>query len=125
MPPTRVILYQEADGRVPLDDWLGALPAKARAKCQVRLDRLEELGHKLRRPEAAYLREGIYELRMTHSGVNYRMLYFFDRTEAMVVSHGFSKQQGPVPPREIMLALRRKAAFAADPAAHTFTPEAD
>jgi phage-related protein len=52
----------------------------------VRLDRLEELGHELRRPEVAYLRDGIYEVRAKHGGVSYRMLYFFHGRTAAVVS---------------------------------------
>ena len=38
------MLYQEENGAVPLLKWLDGVPAKARAKCQVRLERLRELG---------------------------------------------------------------------------------
>lgn len=122
MARKRLVLYREADGLVPLDQWFESLTAKARAKCQVRLERLAEFGPELRRPEADYLRDGIYELRAKHSGVNYRMLYFFHGTEAVVVSHGFSKQEALVPPREIELALRRRAALEKNPLAHSFEP---
>jgi len=63
MPPTQIIFYREEHGGVPLLDWLDGLPDKARLKCLARLQRLEMLGHELRRPEADYLRDGIYELR--------------------------------------------------------------
>lgn len=116
----RLVLYREADGTVPLLHWLEKLVAKARAKYRVRLGRLVELGRELRRPEADYLRGDIYELRVRHLGVHYRMLYFFHGPEVVVVSHGFSKQQARVPPREIELAARRKHAFEADPKAHTY-----
>jgi putative component of toxin-antitoxin plasmid stabilization module len=53
---------------------LESLPARAQDKCTVRIERLAELGHGLRRPEAGFLRDGIYELRAKHGGVNYRML---------------------------------------------------
>lgn len=122
MPRTEVIFYREDDGTVPLIEWLARLPTVARAKCRVRLDRLEELGHELRRPEADYLRDDVYELRAKHAGVNYRMLYFFHGRAAVVVSHGFSKQQAAVPEREIELAIRRRKSFAARPRPHTFTP---
>jgi hypothetical protein len=52
LPKVEVIFFREEDGTVPFVDWLAALPSAARAKCLVRLDRLEELGHELRRPEA-------------------------------------------------------------------------
>lgn len=85
----------------------------------VRIERLRELGHALRRPEADYLRDGIYELRAKHSGINYRMLYFFHDRTAVVLSHGIMKQAAEVPPKEIELAMRRKRIFCADPARHT------
>jgi hypothetical protein len=43
----------------------------------VRIERLRDLGHELRRPEADYLRDGIYELRVGLGSVNHRMLYSF------------------------------------------------
>lgn len=74
MPRIEVVFFREHDGTVPLVDWLATLPPVARARCRVRLDRLEELGHELRRPEGDYLRDGIHELRAMHAGLNYRML---------------------------------------------------
>jgi phage-related protein len=94
----------------------------ARAKCRVRLERLEELGRELRRPEADYLRDNIYELRAQHGGINYRMLYFFHGRTAVVVSHGLTKQQAEVPAREIERAKRCQRNFVADQRRHTFVP---
>src|SRR2546426_5926009 len=118
MPRTNGILFREEDGSIPFLDWFGAIPAKAQDKCRVRLERFHELGHELRRPEADLLRDGIYELRVALQGMNYRMLYFFHGREAVVVSHGIIKER-VVPPREIDLALKRKAQFAGNPRRHT------
>jgi hypothetical protein len=74
VPPTRLILYRNDDGSVPLLEWLEGLSPKARAKCRVRLERLAELGHELRRPEADTLRDGIHELRAKDAGINLRIL---------------------------------------------------
>ena len=74
MARTKVVFYRDDDGNVLLLDWLDEIPAKAIAKCRVRIERLRELGHELRRPEADYLRDDIYELRVALQGVNYRML---------------------------------------------------
>lgn len=41
-------------------EWFDKLPAKVLDKCYLRLERLRELGHQLRRPEADFLRDGIY-----------------------------------------------------------------
>jgi phage-related protein len=118
MPRIEVVFFKEDDGRVPLTDWLDGVPPKAQAKCLARLKRLEDLGHELRRPEADYLRDGIYELRVGLMGVNYRMLYFFHGRMAAVVSHGIVKER-VVPPKEIDLAVQRKRRFERNPKAHT------
>jgi len=80
MPRTEVILFKEDDKSVPLVEWLESVPKKPRAKCVAALARLEKLGHELRRPEADYLRDDIYELRVLFQSMNYRMLYFLPRT---------------------------------------------
>jgi phage-related protein len=119
VPRTRVVFYQEENGSVPLLEWFDGLLAKARVKCRFRIERLRELGHELRRPEADYLWEGIYELRVGLQGINYRMLYFFHEDRAAVVSHGIVKEQ-VVPPKEIDLAVERKKKFSQDPRRHTY-----
>jgi len=53
---------------VPFVDWFRELPTHARDKVLVRIERLRELGHELRRPEADSFRDGIYELRATPRG---------------------------------------------------------
>jgi len=124
MPKTDVIFFKEENGEIPIVDWLDELPAKAQDKCLAKLKRLEDLGHELRRPEADYLRDGIYELRVGLRGTNFRMLYFFFHGgAAVVISHGLVKEQA-VPPREIEKAVERKTKFDADPKRHTFMPEA-
>lgn len=122
MPATEIVYFQEEDGTVPLLAWLDSLPDKAQDKCLARLVRLEMLGHELRRPEADFLRDGIYELRVSLQGRQYRMLYFFHGRVAAVVSHGLVKER-KVPPREIDRAVARKQQFLTNPERHTFTPE--
>lgn len=119
MPGTRMVFYREEDGTVPFLTWFDALTNKAQDKCRVRLERRRELGHELRRPEADYLRDGIYELRVGLQGMQYRMLYFFHGNVAAVVSHGLVKEQ-KVPPKDIDLAVRRKQRFEQAPQRHTY-----
>jgi phage-related protein len=118
VPRTAVVLYSEEDGSCPFLEWLDGLPVKAQAKCLLRLERLHELGHELRRPEADFLRDGIYELRISLRHIQYRILYFFHGSVAGVVSHGIVKE-GAVPPKEIDRAIQRKKRFEADPSKHT------
>lgn len=122
MPLTEIVFYKEGNESVPLIDWLDSIPAKVRDKCIVRLERLEQLGHELRRPEADALRDGIYELRVGFQGVNYRMLYFFHGNVAAVVSHGLTKERA-VPPVEIDRAVRRKQLFEQSPKKRSYKPE--
>ena len=118
MPETTVVFYAEDDGSAPLLTWLDQQQTKVQDKCLVKTERLAELGHELRRPEADFLRDGIYELRVRYRRVNYRMLYFFHERTA-VISHGLTKED-IVPENEIDLAITRKARFARDPQKHTY-----
>ncbi len=77
----------------------------------------------LRRPEADYLRVGIYELRVRLSTINYRSLYFFHGRTAAVLSNGIVKERA-VPAEEIDLAVRSKQAFEKAPTRHTHAEEA-
>lgn len=122
MPQIQVIFYQDANGTVPLLTWLDDLFPKTRAKCIVKIERLRELGHELRRPEADYLRDDIYELRIAYRSVQYRLLYFFYRRNTAVISHGIVKGQR-VPPAEIDLAMQRKSTFEQNPEQHTYSEE--
>ena len=122
MPRVEVIFFREEDGTVPLLEWLDGIAAKPRDKCYAVLERLEELGHELRRPVADYLRDDMYELRVRLRSVNYRMLYFFHGREVVVVSHGLVKEQR-VPHKEIDLAVKRRQKFRAHPESHTFRRE--
>ena len=121
MPGIDVVLFKENDGTVPLIDWLDQIPERARIKCMVRVERLAQMGNELRRPEADYLEDGIYELRVALQGINYRMLYFYHEKQG-VLSHGLIKESR-VPPNDIELAIKRKAMFEEDPDGHTYREE--
>ena len=125
MPRTQAYFYRDVEGGVPVLDWLRTLRErnqKAFAKCVVRIRRLAELGHELRRPEADLLRDGIHELRARLGTVNYRLLYFFHGQQVAVLGHALTKED-QMPDRHIELAVRRKLAFQRSPAKHTHTAE--
>ena len=103
MPKTRVVLYQEDAGTVPLLDWSDTLAPKAQDKCIVRIERLQGLGH---------------ELRVGLGGINYGILYFFHGRDTAVLCDGLTKER-IVPARDIDLAIRRKHTFEKDPESHT------
>ena len=123
MPRTSVIFYRDANGEVPVLDWLVKLRKKdqyAYARCLAALERLATSGHELRRPLAGLLRDGIYELRIRKGRVNYRILYFFHGQGLAVLGHAITKED-VVPDIEIERCLRRKRAFESNPESHSYS----
>jgi len=122
LPQTRIIFYQDEIGKAPVVEWLRTLRRTdhlAYAKCVARIRRLSAAGHELRRPEADFLRDGIYELRAKKGRVQYRILYFFHGQNIAVLDHALMKE-GKVPDVDIERAIRRKKTFERDPARHTY-----
>ena len=119
MPKTHVVFYREADGTVPVLEWFEGLPPRVQDKCRVRMQRLAELGHELRRPEADLLRDGIYELRVGFQHVNYRILYFFHGKIAAILAHALTKEDR-VPASAIDVAMARKIRYEQNPKLHAY-----
>lgn len=121
MPAIDVHLFQEADGTVPLLEWLDDLkPRKAVAKCRVLIELLKAAGQDLRRPHSDILCDEIHELRAHLGRVQYRMLYFFHGRGTAIISHGFIKRGAAVDPKEIGKAVDRKQRFRANLQQHTY-----
>ena len=102
---------------MPVLDWLAKLRKtnqRAYETCVAAVERLAVFGHKLRRPLADLLTDGIYELRIRKGRVNYRILYFFHGRELAILGHAITKED-VVPDVEIERCLRRKRAFESDP----------
>ena len=57
MPRTEVVFYRDDDGSVPVLDWLGGLPPKARLKCLVRIERFARMRKFAAAPERHTLAE--------------------------------------------------------------------
>lgn len=123
MPLTTLVYFKDADGSVPVKDWLDkfvdARDTRALAKCKARLKYLRDNGIECRRPYADYLRDGIYELRIQFGGINYRILYFFAGSRAAVAAVGLTKE-AKVPDKEIDLAVKRKQLFESDPERYSY-----
>jgi phage-related protein len=126
MPQTQIVFFQDEDRSVPALDWLRDMKRRdprITGKFHERLVQLEEQGWQMMRPASDTLRDGIHEIRVRFGSVNYRLLYGFHEVEGRqtiaVLVHGLTKERA-VPPEEIDLALRRHAAFAADPQKHTY-----
>ena len=119
MPRTRIIYFMERDGVIPFLAWWHDLPHGARDKVRVRIQRLRELGYELRRPEADFLRDGIYELRCKDRKIQFRILYFFHGQGVAILGHSLVKAGDKVPAADIDLAIRRRDRFKKNPQGHT------
>lgn len=127
MPATTIFFYCDDSERTPVLEWLQKLREenqKAYAKCVARIRRLAAEGHELRRPEADFLRDGIYELRARSGNVNYRLLYFFHGQNVAVLAHGLTKE-ADVPTADIERTLERKKRFEKGPDKHTHEEETE
>jgi phage-related protein len=123
MPVTRIVLFQDAKGAVPVLVWLNQLvksDKKGYANCISRIEQLAEYGFELRRPAADFLRDGIYELRAKHVRVQYRILYFFHGQNVVILAHAIIKEDDRVPDRDIDLALTHKDLFVLNPETYTY-----
>ncbi len=102
-----LIFYTTERGDSPVDDFLDSLDKKSRAKVAALLSLLEEQGPNLKRPYADVVRGKIRELRIHHSSNQYRILFFFQAREQIVLAHAFSKKTQQLKEKDIELAERR------------------
>lgn len=122
MPQTKVTIFKDDDGSVPLLDWLDEQNEKVQEDMTDRIDLLAEKGNELRRPVADSLRDGIIELRKKRQHINYRILYAFCGKNAVLLSHGCTKKK-EVPDKEIEKAIENLKKYMKDPEAHTYYGE--
>jgi len=104
-----IILYTTETGKCPVNDFMNGLSDKDRAEMIKKINYLKQVGNKIKRPRAAYLRDKIYELRITLTKNNTRTLYFFfnDNNE-IILTHTFIKKTDKVPDSEIEKAIKYK-----------------
>lgn len=102
-----IVFYTTERGDSPLDDFLDGLDKKPRAKVAAYLSLLEEQGPNLKRPYADIVRGKIRELRIHHSSNQFRILYFFQMVEQIVLVHAFPKKTPQLKEKDIELAEKR------------------
>jgi phage-related protein len=102
-----IVFYTTERGDSPVDDFLDGLDKKSRAKVAAHLSLLEEQGPNLKRPYADIVRGKIRELRIQQSANHYRILFFFQARDQIVLAHAFSKKTQQLKEKDIGLAERR------------------
>lgn len=102
-----LVFYTTERGDSPVDDFLDELDKKSRAKVAAHLSLLEKQGPHLKRPYADVVRGKIRELRIHQGSNQYRILYFFQVRDQIVLTHAFSKKTQQLKETDIKLAERR------------------
>jgi len=102
-----LVFYTTERGDSPIDDFLDGLDTKSRAKVAAYLTVLEEQGPNLKRPYADIVRGKIRELRIHYSSNQYRILYFFQVRNQIILIHAFAKKTQQLKEKDIELAERR------------------
>jgi phage-related protein len=60
------------------------------------------------------IKDGIWEFRTLHAGIQYRLLSFWDSkysTSLVVITHGIKKKSWKLPPKEIEKAIVRRSQY--------------
>lgn len=104
-----VFYYQTGRGESPIEDFLNALPRKARAKCVAYIDMLEEFGFNLPRSIIAKVRGELWELRPEWTGTEYRFFCFTLFGRRFVILHAIVKKTQKLKPKDIEVAEARMA----------------
>ncbi|MDR0910501.1 MAG: type II toxin-antitoxin system RelE/ParE family toxin [Spirochaetaceae bacterium] len=107
----KAIYYPLPDGSRPVQEFIHALPENESAKVYAWITELENKGPNLPRPYAAFLEDGIHELRVKITGTQERILYFFCFQNQIVLTNNFEKHSQTVPKSEIRLAKKRREDF--------------
>lgn len=104
-----VLYYRTERGDSPIEEFLNALPRKARAKCLAYIDMLEEFGVGLPRAFIAKVRDELWELRPEWAGTEYRFLYCALVGHRIVIVHALTKKSQKLKSKDIDLAMTRVA----------------
>lgn len=99
-----VSYFVDKRGYVPVKEFINTFSPKEKAKIFAYIEELKEQGYSLHRPMAAYLGEGIYELRPK----NNRIFYFFYLRDNIVLLHAIRKKTDRIPEGDLTICLKRR-----------------
>lgn len=104
----QVIYYQKEDGSKPIKDFIESQDKKMMNKLFCMISILETYGANIPRKYSKYLRDDIFELRVSQSSNITRILYFFIEGDKAILTNGFVKKTDKTPRKEIELAIKYK-----------------
>ncbi|MBU2574737.1 MAG: type II toxin-antitoxin system RelE/ParE family toxin [Elusimicrobia bacterium] len=106
----KVVQFVSARGEDFVEEFVRSFPRKVIGKILARIEYLARYGPEARPPYVRFLRDKIYELRLSHGALEIRILYFYCKNE-IVLTHGFLKKTDAVPPGEIKRAIGLSAEY--------------
>ena len=107
----RIELYKTGSGKHPVLDFIQSLPPKQRAKIEKEIDLLELHGiyllYSLRQKIRGDRYNGLWELRISFSASQFRIIYFLYMKNIFVLIHTFCKRKQKTPRNELEIARGR------------------
>ncbi len=103
--------YLETNGTSPVEEFLGHLDVKTRARFRWSMEQLRLRNVQAREPLVRHLEGDFWELREESQTNIYRIIYFFFTGRRIIFLHGFVKKAQKTPRRELEVARRRYEAF--------------
>lgn len=103
--------FVKFNNRIPFIEFLKTLTDDEEAEILTSIDKLLELKNNnniISNKLSKYLRDGIFELRVSHLNKISRSLYFFVKEKRIIFTHGFIKKVQKTPSDEIDKALKMK-----------------
>jgi len=106
-----VELYEKADGKTPVLDFILSLNPKQQAKIYREIDLLEKFGNELHYPHVDTIKgkkyKDLWELRIELASNIFRIFYFLSKGNNAVLLHGIVKKKQLTPKKELDVALER------------------
>jgi len=107
----KVKLYTTKSGKCPVNEFLETLSVEDKEDIIEKIYYLKSVGNEIRRPHGDYLRDKVYELRVSLTNHHTRTLYFFCYEDYIVLTHTFIKKTDKVPEKEINKAIKYREDF--------------
>ena len=96
-----VEMYEKADGKIPVLEFILDLQAKQQAKIIREIDLLEKFGNELHYPHVDTIKgdkyKGLWELRIEFASNIFRIFYFLPKNNLAILLHGIVKKKQKTP----------------------------
>ena len=107
----KVVYYRNTSGREPVRDFVMEQGKKERSKIIRNIDYLEDQGYMLHRTHAAKITADLHELRVEAGRDNFRIFYYFQVKDYIVLLHAIKKKTQKLNVNDIKTAENRMLDF--------------